>query len=83
MTKHALQHKALLDEKLIIETEKERYRSHLEAVFHSVGDGIVAVDSAPLTVIEANMGGASAVSRPKARNGTKGSPMLQKVHEGP
>jgi two-component system, NtrC family, response regulator HydG len=53
VTKHALQHKALLDEKRIIETEKERYRSHLEAVFHSVGDGIITVDST-LHVIEAN-----------------------------
>ncbi len=53
VTKHALQHKALLDEKLLIETEKERYRSHLEAVFHSVGDGIITVDRA-LHVIEAN-----------------------------
>jgi len=53
VTKHALQHKALLDEKMFIEKEKERYRSHLEAIFHSVEDGIVSVDNS-LNIIEAN-----------------------------
>lgn len=53
VTKHALQHKALLDEKMFIEMEKERYRSHLEAIFHSVEDGIVSVDNS-MNIIEAN-----------------------------
>ncbi|HON39382.1 MAG TPA: sigma 54-interacting transcriptional regulator [Deltaproteobacteria bacterium] len=44
VTKHALQHKALGDEKRIIEAEKERYRFHLEAIFRSVEDAIVTVD---------------------------------------
>lgn len=45
VTKHALQHKALHDEKQFIEAEKERYRLHLEAVFRSVEDAIVTVDN--------------------------------------
>jgi PAS domain S-box-containing protein len=53
VTKHALQHKALLDEKLFVETEKERYRSNLEAIFRSVEDGIITVDN-NMRVIEAN-----------------------------
>jgi PAS domain S-box-containing protein len=53
VTKHALQHKALLDEKLFVETEKERYRSNLEAIFRSVEDGIITVDN-NMHVIEAN-----------------------------
>ncbi|HQI82613.1 MAG TPA: sigma 54-interacting transcriptional regulator [Deltaproteobacteria bacterium] len=53
VTKHALQHKALLDEKTFIEKEKERYQSHLEAIFHSVEDGIVSVDNS-MNIIEAN-----------------------------
>ncbi len=53
VTKHALQHKALLDEKLFIERENDRYRSHLEAVFNSVEDGIVSVDNT-MNIIEAN-----------------------------
>ncbi len=53
VTTHALQHKALLDEKLSVEAEKERYQAHLEAIFHSVEDGIVTVNNA-MEVIEAN-----------------------------
>ncbi len=45
VTKHALQHKALLDEKRIIESEKEQFRLHLEAIFRSVEDAIVTVDT--------------------------------------
>jgi DNA-binding NtrC family response regulator len=37
LTRVALQHKVALD-------ERERYRSHLEAIFNSVGDAIVTVD---------------------------------------
>ncbi|MCK9264457.1 MAG: sigma 54-interacting transcriptional regulator [Deltaproteobacteria bacterium] len=44
VTKHALQHKALQDEKRIIKAEKEQYRLHLEAIFRSVEDAIVTVD---------------------------------------
>jgi len=53
VTKHALQHKALLDEKLYVEGEKERYRSHLEAIFQSVEDAIITVDET-MRVTEAN-----------------------------
>jgi two-component system, NtrC family, response regulator HydG len=53
VTKHALQHKALLDEKRYVEAEKERYRSHLETIFRSVEDGIITVDN-NMRVIEAN-----------------------------
>ncbi len=53
VTKNALQHKALLDEKNRIEAEKERYRRNLEAIFRSVGDAIVTVDG-KMCVIEAN-----------------------------
>ena len=45
VTKHALQHKALSDEKKIVEAEKERYRLHLDAVFRSVEDAIITVDN--------------------------------------
>ncbi len=44
VTKHALQHKALQDEKRIVEAEKEQYRLNLEAIFRSVEDAIVTVD---------------------------------------
>jgi len=46
ITKIALKHKALVD-------EKERYRSNLEAIFSSVKDAIIAVDK-ELLVIEMN-----------------------------
>lgn len=49
----ALQHKALLEEKLFIEAENDRYRSHLDAIFHSVEDGIITVDN-DMLVVEAN-----------------------------
>lgn len=45
VTKQALQHKALLDEKRIVEAENEQYRLHLEAIFRSVEDAIVTVDT--------------------------------------
>ena len=46
ITKIALKHKALVD-------EKERYRSNLEAIFSSVKDAIIAVDK-ELLMIEIN-----------------------------
>jgi two-component system response regulator HydG len=49
----ALHHKTLLDEKDRIETEKERYRYNLEAIFKSVQDAIVTVDT-EMRIIEAN-----------------------------
>jgi two-component system, NtrC family, response regulator HydG len=46
VTKIALQHKAVVD-------EKEKYRSNLEAIFSSVKDAIITVDK-ELLVLEAN-----------------------------
>jgi PAS domain S-box-containing protein len=46
VTKSALQHKTLMD-------EKENYRANLEAIFKSVKDAIITVDQ-ELSVIEAN-----------------------------
>jgi len=44
VTKHALQHKTLLDEKVFMAREMERYRAHLDAVFMSVEEAIISVD---------------------------------------
>ncbi len=52
-TKLALEHKALWDEKRLMEEEKERIRNNLEAIFRSVNDGIITVDK-EMRVIEAN-----------------------------
>ncbi len=52
-TKLALDHKALMDEKRMMEEEKERIRDNLEAIFRSVNDGIITVDN-EMRVIEAN-----------------------------
>ena len=46
VSRHALRHKALLDEMQRVALQKERLRLHLEAVFHSVEEGIVTVDNA-------------------------------------
>ncbi|NVM20886.1 MAG: response regulator [Desulfobacterales bacterium] len=51
--KMALDHKALTDEKDRIEAEKEKYRSNLEAIFKSVQDAIVTMDT-EMRVIQAN-----------------------------
>ena len=51
--KMALHHKALVDEKDQIEAEKEKYRYNLEAIFKSVQDAIVTVDT-EMQIIEAN-----------------------------
>ncbi|MDY6951912.1 MAG: sigma 54-interacting transcriptional regulator [Thermodesulfobacteriota bacterium] len=49
----ALHHKALIDEKDRIEAENEKYRYNLEAIFKSVQDAIITVDT-DMRVIEAN-----------------------------
>lgn len=49
----AIRHKELWDEKNRIQTEKERYRCNLEAIFKSLQDAIVTVDL-DLKVIEVN-----------------------------
>jgi two-component system, NtrC family, response regulator HydG len=68
----ALQHKALREEKLSIEAESERYRSHLEAIFHSVEEGIITVDN-DMHVIEANeAAGKICGISPKSREWEKG-----------
>jgi PAS domain S-box-containing protein len=43
VTRSALRHKQLLDEKNQITQEKESYRKHLEAIFRSVQDAIITV----------------------------------------
>lgn len=53
VTKMALDHKELLDEKYRIEKENERYRSNMEAIFRSINDGFITVDE-QCCVIEAN-----------------------------
>ncbi|HOV87798.1 MAG TPA: sigma-54-dependent Fis family transcriptional regulator [Syntrophobacteraceae bacterium] len=57
ITNQALHHKALLDEKNRIEAEKEGYRLNLEAIFHSVQDGIITVDT-EMKVLECNQAAA-------------------------
>ena len=52
-TNMALHHKTLVDEKDRIEAEKEKYRYNLEAIFKSVQDAIVTVDT-EMRIIEAN-----------------------------
>ncbi|MBU2550404.1 MAG: sigma 54-interacting transcriptional regulator [Proteobacteria bacterium] len=49
----ALRHKTVLDEKNRIEAERERFRTHLEAIFRSVEEGIVSVNN-ETEVIEIN-----------------------------
>lgn len=53
ITKTALRHQALLNEKEYFEAEKERYRQNLEAIFRSLSDAIISVDE-QMQVIEAN-----------------------------
>jgi two-component system, NtrC family, response regulator HydG len=52
-TKLALDHKALMDEKRLMEDEKERIRNNLEAIFRSVNDGIITVNK-DMGVIDLN-----------------------------
>ena len=49
----ALRHKELMDRQSVLEAESHRYRSHLEAIFRSVHDGIITVDPQQV-VTEAN-----------------------------
>ena len=49
----ALRHKELIDRQAVLEAESHRYRSHLEAIFRSVHDGIITVDPRQV-VTEAN-----------------------------
>jgi two-component system response regulator HydG len=51
--RQALLHKALLEEKSRLQAESQRYYSHMEAIFRSVTEGIVAVDTS-LRVSQAN-----------------------------
>ena len=44
ITSQALRHKLLRDEKSHIESENERYRQHLDAIFRSVFEGIITVN---------------------------------------
>jgi two-component system, NtrC family, response regulator HydG len=50
---HGLRHKFLHDEKQRIEAENERYRHNLEAIFRSVQECIITVDT-NMQIIEAN-----------------------------
>ncbi|KMY67870.1 hypothetical protein AAU61_08400 [Desulfocarbo indianensis] len=49
----ALRHQALLEEKARLQVQSQNYYSHLEAIFRSVTEGIVAVDG-ELRVTQAN-----------------------------
>ncbi len=53
VTHLAWQHKSLRDENERIETEKERYRHNLKAIFGSLKDAIITVDT-EMRVIEVN-----------------------------
>ncbi len=46
VSRQALRHKGLFDDMQRVALQKERLRLHLEAVFHSVEEGIVTVDNA-------------------------------------
>lgn len=52
-TRNALRHKGVLEEKFQLETENERYRRHLEAIFSSLQDAVITVNP-EMEVIEAN-----------------------------
>ncbi len=45
LTRQALSHKSLLDERKALQAEKERVQLHHEAVFQSVPDAIITVDT--------------------------------------
>ncbi|MCP4688850.1 MAG: response regulator [Desulfobacterales bacterium] len=53
VARHALRNKKLMDEKLRLEKENERYRRNLEAIFTSMKDAVISVDNDG-RVIEAN-----------------------------
>jgi PAS domain S-box-containing protein len=52
-TRNALRHKTVLEEKFQLQTENERYRSHLEAIFSSLQEAVITVDTS-MKVIEVN-----------------------------
>lgn len=52
-TRNALRHKGILEEKFQLETENERYQRHLEAIFSSLQDAVITVNTR-MEVIEAN-----------------------------
>ena len=52
-TKVALDHKTLMDEKRLMEDEKDRIRNNLEAIFRSVNDAIITVNK-DMCVIDVN-----------------------------
>ncbi len=43
--RNALRHKSLLEEKFQLEVENERYRRHLEAIFSSLQDAVITVNT--------------------------------------
>ena len=53
VTRRALRHKALVDEKDKLAAEKEKYRRNLDAIFRSLKDAIITVDQ-DMRIIEAN-----------------------------
>jgi len=53
VTRHALNHKTLLDEKDELDAENEMYRHNLEAIFNSVKDAIITVDN-KMRVLDVN-----------------------------
>ena len=61
----ALAHKALLDENDRSEKEKVRYRKHLQAVFRSVRDAIITVDT-DMRIVDANDAVGSVCGMPAA-----------------
>ena len=52
-TRNALRHKTVLEEKFRLQTENERYRTHLEAIFSSLQEAVITVDT-DMKVIEVN-----------------------------
>ncbi len=45
ITRNALKNKFLIDEKEVIQNEKDHYRKHLEAIFANVDDPILSIDN--------------------------------------
>jgi two-component system response regulator HydG len=70
----ALAHKALLDENDRSVKEKDRYRKHLQAVFRSVRDAIITVDT-DMRIIDANDAVGSVCGMPAAE--LVGRPFLE------
>ncbi len=53
VTENALRHKQAIDDRIKAEKEKEQYRSHMEAIFRSVQEAIISVDT-NMCIINAN-----------------------------